>query len=432
MTAANRARRSSHWGAVLGLTLVVAVVPPAVAAERAPPANRLETPMADLAILAVPGVDDPSLTPDLLVLDAAEPAPGHARLSVLRRGEVWDPIATRDVDLGRDDVTDRWLIAMDAQRFALIATAPTSAVGTGHSVAIGFEIRHERPSPAIVEIARTQIERAIEYAGAADVDGFGAAELVVGLRPQFDASGSCGMTSLRVMDSASFDVRRSIDVAGALADGVLGRWDDVAGDDLLVYGSPDCPPGGAGGARLVSVRLRDGTESSVIASQDRLDATTYPAPLRLRLDGAARDKAVVGLDRVAIVDTVEGDPVAIADDGVPLVVGPDPDSDGPATRIAWFDGDLHAERIRLGPRGAIVRSARTDLSFDTIDTGRRSLLARAILTDVHEGGVSSAWLGAVVDDGCPDVILPGAILPCGAGELRPGAAWLATRPIAAM
>jgi hypothetical protein len=431
MTAANRARRSSHWGAVLGLTLWPCLVPSATAAEIAPPANRLEMPMADLAILEPAGDDDPSITPDLLVLDAAEPAPAHARVSVLRRGEVWDPVATLDVDLERDDVTDRWLIAMGAHRFALIATAPTSAIGTGHAVAIGFEIRHDGASPVIVQTARTRIERAIEYAGAADVDGFGQAELVVGLRPQFD-SGTCGTTSLRVMDGASFDVRRSIDVAGALADGVLGRWDDTAGDDLLVYGSPDCPPGGAGGARLVSVRLRDGSASSVIASQDRLDATTYPAPLRLRLDGAARDKAVVGLDRVAIIDAVDGDPVAIGDDGVPLVVGPDPDSDGPATRIAWFDGSLHAERFRLGPGGAIVRSARTDLSFDTMDTGRRSLLARAILTDLHEGGVSSAWLGAVVDDGCPDVILPGAILPCGADQLRPGAAWLATRPIASM
>jgi hypothetical protein len=432
VTAANRAPRSSRWGTVLGLTLWACLAPSATAAELAPSPNRLETPMADLAILEAPGVDDPSVTPDLLVLETAEPAPAHARLSILRRGEAWDAVAMLDVDLEWNDVTDRWLIAMDAQRFALIATAPTSAIGTGHAVAIGFEIRHEGPSPAIVETARAQIERAIEYAGAADVDGFGEAELVVGLRPQFDAGGSCGTTSLRVMDGASFDVRRSLDVAGALADGVLGRWDDTAGDDLLVYGSPDCPPGGAGGARLVSVRLRDGTESDVIASQDRLDATTYPAPLRLRLDGAARDKAVVGLDRVAVVDAVDGDPVAIGEDGVPLVVGPDPDSDGPATRIAWFDGDLHAERIRLGPRGSIVRSARTDLSLDTMDTARRSLLARAILTDLHETGVSSAWLGAVVDDGCPDVILPGAILPCGDEQLRPGAAWLATRPIAAM
>ena len=36
------------------------------------------------------------------------------------------------------------------------------------------------------------------------------------------------------------------------------------GDDLLAYAALDCPPGGTAGARLWPIRLRDGTEASVV------------------------------------------------------------------------------------------------------------------------------------------------------------------------
>ena len=399
-----------------------------------PPANRLETPMADLAIIEAPDDDaGEQVTPALLVLDAADAAPAHARLSVLQRRQAWDPIATLDVDLERDDVTARWLVALSARKFALVATAPTSATGTGHATVVGLEVREGPGSTAIVETARTRLERASEYAGAADVEGFGEAELVAGLRPVYDSSGSCGTTSLRVMDSASLDVRRSIDTAGALGGGSLGRWDDVPGDDLLVFATPDCPPGGPVDGRLVTMRLRDGKQSPVSGPIGGPGAGVLP-PVRLRLDGATRDRAVVPIaDGVAIVDPGTGDLHRIAEEpGIPLVAGPDPDARGPATRIAWFDGDLHAERFRVGRDGDIVGSARSDLGFDTLDDERRSLLVRAIHTDVFTHGMSSAWLGDVVDDGCADLILPGGILPCGADTMRQAAAWLATRPVAAM
>ena len=438
MTAANRARRPRRWGAILGLTVLavglLAVVPATGAAEMAPPANRLETPMADLAILEAPDVvGGEPVTPMLLILDAAEPSPGHARLTVLLRRQAWDPIATLDLDLERDDVTTRWLIALGARTFALIATAPTTATGTGHATVVAIDVRDESGSTAIVETARTRLDRAIEYAGAADVDGFGQAELVAGLRPAFDSSGSCGTTSLQVMDSATLVTGRSIGMPGSLGRGVLGRWDDMPGDDLLVYATPDCPPGGSGDTRLVAVRLRDGTQSTPAEPIGGPGAGVIP-PLRLRLDGAPRDQVVMPVaDGIAIVDPGNGKRHLISNEqGIPLVAGPDPDANGPATRIAWFDGNLHAERLRLGPDGVIERSARTDLAFDGIDRDRLSLLVRAINTDVHSRGMSSAWLGDVADDGCPDLILPSGILPCGADELRLGAAWLATRPVAAM
>jgi hypothetical protein len=434
VTAVHRARRSSWWGAVLGLTLLAVVAPAAVGAEMAPSDNRLETPMTDLAILDEPAnLGGEPVTPRLLVLDAADPAPAHARLTVLLRRAVWDPIATHDVDLEREDVTARWLIGLGPSRYVLIATAPTSATGDGHAVVVGLEVREQGGSTAIVETARTRVERAIEYAGAADVDGFGAAELIVGLRPQFEDSGSCGTTSLQLMDSASLDTRRTFDLPGQLGGGAMGQWDDVPGDDLLVYAASDCPPGGPAYAGLMTLRLRDGTQSSlsVPISGPALDNVT---PLRIRLDGAPRDHVVVPVDQgLAMVDPGNGDLHIFAEEpGIPLVAGPDPDAQGPATRIAWFDGDLHAARFRHGPDGSIVASTPSDLAFGTLDEARRRLLVRAIHTDVFTQGLSSAWLGDVVDDGCADLILPGAILPCGVDTMRPAAAWLATRPVAAM
>ncbi len=433
MTAANRARRSSRRGAVLGLTLLAAVVPAALGAEMAPPANLLETPMADLAILDAPNDEaGEPVTPALLVLDAADPAPAHARLSVLQRRQAWDRIATLDVDVQSDDLTARWLIALGARKFALIATTPASATETGHATVVGLELRDGSGSTTIAETARTRLDRAIEFAGAADVDGFGEPELVAGMRPMYDSSGSCGTTSLRVMDSASLDVRRSIDVAGVLGGGAVGRWDDVPGDDLLVYATPDCPSGGPVDAQLLMMRLRDGTQSAVAGTTGGPEAGA--PPVRLRLDGATRDRAVVPIaDGVAIIDPGSGDLHRIADEpGIPLVAGPDPDAQGPAIRIAWFDGDLHAERFRFDADGGIAGSARSDLDLQGLDDERRSLLVRAIHTDVFTRGMSSAWLGDVVDDGCADLILPGAILPCGIDTMRPAAAWLATRPVGAM
>jgi hypothetical protein len=75
---------------------------------------------------------------------------------------------------------------------------------------------------------------------------------------------------------------------------------------------------------------------------------------------------------------------------------------------------------------------RTDLSVAETDTERWQLLYEATNNDIRRQGLPSAWLGDVTEPGCPDLILPGAIMPCGAAELRPGAAWTATRPVAAM
>ena len=414
------------------MTLVFGLVPPAIAADPAPPANRLNSPIVDLAVLEPSDTSDPDATPTLLVLDAAPPDQRSAHVSILRRAAIWQPVAETDVDLAGDGLADRWLVDLGDRRFALIATTPTSTPGTGEAVVVAFEVRETGDTAAIVEIGSTRLDRAIEDAGAADVDGSGTAELVLGLRPDFDPGGSCGSSSLLVLDGATVGVRRAFDLPGRLGAGAIGRWDAVPGDDLLVYASPECPPGGSGGARLSAVRLADGTESTVALTSQNVNAN--PPPLRVDLDGRDRHQAVVWTaSGLALVDGSGQKPVVIAPGAVlPLVAGPDAATDGPATRIAWLDAiGLHSALIRRGDDLITVQD-RTDAVIGDLDHDRWELLYRATIGDIRGHGLSSAWLGSLSDPDCPDLILPGAIMPCGVTELRSGAAWLATRPVAAM
>ena len=413
---------------MLGMTLVVGLVPPAVAAD--PPSdNRLESPMADVAVIQ-PAAE--GSTPDLLVLDAAQARSDSARLSILRRTNRWDPVARTTVELEHDALPARWLVGLTDRRFALIATSSTAMPGTGSTVIVGLEVRDDGGTPALVEVARERLGRAVEYAAPADVDGAGMAELALGLRPVLDASGSCGVSPIVVHDGATLGPRRRFEVPGRLGVGAIGRWDGVPGDDLLAFASPECPPGGSGGARLISLRLRDGTASTIAMTE--LDVASYPAPLRVRLDDGDIDQAVVWTAAgLGLVDGIDRPPVTVAEgSSMPLVAGPDAATGGGAVRMAWIDADgLHAQRLRR-EAGGIEATDRTDIAIAGPDPDRWELLYRATAEDLSRHGLSSAWLGSVSDPGCPDLILPGAIMPCGATELRPGAAWLATRPVAAM
>jgi hypothetical protein len=435
MTAANRERRSPRWAAVLGIALAAGLVPPAVGAEPAGPISRLESPMADMAVVDPAPDAAPGTTPMLLVLDADRLTPAMARLSILRRAGSWERITVLDVDLGRDDLDARWLIGLDEGRFALVGTNPMHAPGDGHAIVVGIEVREESAAPTLVETGRGRIQRAVEDAGAADVDGLGTKEIVLGMRPDIEASGSCGTTSLMVLDSATSGVRRAIDMPGRLGRGVIGRWDGEPGDDLLVNASAQCPPGGPGQSRLVAVRLRDGTETTVAELGATQDLNIIPPPLRLGGGAEGPDLALAALaEGLAVVDGTGRDPQRIVDGpAIPLVAGPDPNASGPADRIGWLSPEgVHAERLQRSADGRVVAGDRTDLDRAAFDGDRWALLTSAARQDVAAHGIASAWFGALADEGCPDLVLPGAILPCGTGELREGAIWLATRLVAAM
>jgi hypothetical protein len=435
MTAATRARRSSAWAAVLGIALAAGLVPAASAAEPQVAASRLEAPMDDIAVIDPPVGASADTTPMLLVLDAERIEPTMARLSILSRARTWDRVTVHDVELERDDLDARWLVGLGDGRFALVATSPTTATGTGDAVVVGLAVRPEAGALTIVETGRSRMDRAIEESAAADVDGLGTAELVLGTRPLYDASGSCGKTSLLILDSATSSVRRSIEIPGRLGGGVVGRFDAAQGDDLMAFAAVDCPPGGAGGTHLVTIRLRDGTHTDVIDKGLVGDVSVIAPPLRLRTDDAGPDHALVALgDEMAVVDGRGDSPRTVAKvPGIPLVAGPDADAAGPGVRVAWLGTrGVEALRLRLEQGGRIKVTNHQVLRGDEIGPDRWQLVIAASAADVQIHGVASAWLGALADEGCPDLVLPGAIEPCGSAELRAGATWVATRLVTAM
>jgi hypothetical protein len=427
MTAPNRSRRTFVSVAVLGIVLGAGVVPGARAADQAPQ-SRLESPMADLAVIPPPPGSLAGTTPTLLVLDADGIEPTQARLSILRRSSSWDRVAVHDVELGENDLDSRWLIALGDRHYALIATSPRTATGDGHAVIVGIEVREDAGATTLVESGRSTIDRAIEDAGAADVDGLGSPELVLGLRPKYDASGSCGTTSLDILDSANLAVRRSIQRPGQLGYGVIGRFDGVPGDDLLVAASPDCPPGAAGGAGLQVIRLRDGTVTAVAPEQPP-EVGVMPPPLRLPGRGG-RDAAVVALsDGISLVDGSGHAPrTIVSGPGIPIVVGADGSGGVSSSRLAWInDGGLYAARVQRRPDGSMKATDVVAIGPEEIGAQRWPLIIAGAASDLRAHGLASAWLGDLAEDGCPDLVVPGAIEPCGSDAFRSGASWVATR-----
>lgn len=428
MTARNRSRRTFVSAAVLGIVLGIGSVSTAWAAGQPAPQSRLESPMADLAVIPPPG-SAAGTTPSLLVLDADRIEPNQARLSILRRDSSWDRVAVHDVELGESDLDSRWLMALGDRHYALIATSPTSATGDGHAVIVGIEVRDEAGSTTLVESGRSTIDRAVEDAGAADVDGLGSPELVLGLRPKYDASGSCGTTTLDILDSANLAVRRSIQRPGRLGYGVIGRFDAAPGDDLLVAVAPDCPPGGTGGAGVDVIRLRDGTITTVERPDGTRDVTAIPPPLRIA-ETRGRDAAIVALrNGISVVDASGRRPRRIMPGaGTPIVAGPDGAGPDANSRVAWLDKDgLHSARLYVAGDGFTQTTEVGTLSPVEVGAARWPLVQAATAIDIRTHGVASAWLGDLTETGCPDLVLPGAIQPCGSDDLRSAASWVATR-----
>ena len=440
MTAANPTRRAirERIGLLVPLlvTFALFVSPqPLVGAQGVDPPNVLDRPMADLAVLDAP---DAATTPMLLVLDAASPAPSIARLTILRREDAWVPIASTDIDLSEDGVSARWLVALEEGRFALVATSPQTAPGTGRAVIVGLAVRLQGDAATIDEGKRQVLDRAIENTGAADVDGFGSAELVLGLRPSFDSS-SCGTSRLVVVDGSIGAVRRSIDIPDPHGAGLLGRFDAVPGADLLVYVTAGCPPGGDAASSLLATRLADGSQSRAMDDEQHVFPAALPPPLLLDLDGSAPDEVIAtGEDGLAVFDPSHAwHSTPLAGSGsAPLLAGPGGERGLPGVRVAILDtagtGALVTGRLLRDEAGGVVLKGRSELTGDAMDPMRWSILTSAIEEAATHQMMPSAWIGDALEPGCSFVVLPGAVLPCGTDEVRSGAAWLATRPVAAL
>jgi hypothetical protein len=392
--------------------------------------------MADLAILGAP---DAQTTPQLLVLDASSPSPSIARIAVLRRNDRWVQAASADIDLGADDLAARWFAELSEDRYALIATSLQGVPGPGHGVAVSLAVDARNGAVRIDELNRLSFDRAIDDTAAADVDGYGSAELVLGLR-QFGSLDSCGTSALIVVDGTITAVRRSIDVVGLHGAGVLGQFDAVPGAELLAYSSRGCLPAGDFGTNLLAIRLADGSQSTAVEGVPKyfdLALPPLPPPLLVDLDGSAPDEVIApGEAGLAVFDPSDDWRSLILADAfsIPLVAGATGRAELPEVRVATLDTDsarLVSARLRRD-NGGLAVSGRSELALNSKDPARWSVLRGGVEGAGTHQAAPTSWIGDAFASGCPDVMLPGAILPCRTDDLQPGPAWLATRPVAAL
>jgi len=398
--------------------------------EGTAPPNRLEQPMADLAILAA----DPGHLPRLLVLDTLGSRPSVATLSVLERDRTWEAVAEASVELGSAGSDERWLVGLAPDRFALIATSALD----GRSVVVGLRVVAGRDGPAIEEFARHIVDGSAIDAGAADVDGDGAPELVIGTHGE--GRDGCTGSELIVLDGATLGSSRSWSVPGVqLGAGVLGEFDAAPGLELLAYALEPCVAVSRSTLALVVIRLLDGEIVHRTAPVAREEGSWVGPPLLLDLDGVAPDEVLaVTAGGLAIVDPSRAwtaTPIA-SELAVPLVAGPDPKAGGRAVRIAWMEPlerwRVGTEGLRRDAGGEIVEDEASFVEGPATEDDRSVMLVRAVIDSATRQAPAGGWFGGAGAPGCPDLIVPGALWPCGAGTLRAGAAWIGTRPIAAI
>ena len=413
----------------------VAVGVPGVAAvEPTDSLNRLDHPIVDLALLAPSGPDD---APRLFVVDAIESLPGVFRIAILRRDGAWDVDSEMQVDLGVAGVTP-WLVGLGPTRFALLAVTPSAE----RTMIVGIQTDAGAGRADLAETGRQALAVAVDDAGAADVDGDGTLELVLGSARTTRTGETCQGSYLRILDGRTFEPRLpTLEVsARRLAAGVIGRWDEAPGDDLLAYAYPNCPARPDAGAEvsLVSIRLADGV-LGLNRGGIGVDAPSFLGPpVRLDLDGTGMHE-VVALDAhgLSVLDPSSGwGAQRIGTSVATAVVAGAPmaaNADAVGVPIAWVDpgqavGVLTARLIRddLGSIGVIgwdylTRGTASPASLDAAFIEA----AGAVRRQVSPAG----WLGATTDGGCPDLVLAGAILPCGSTDLHAGAAWIGTRPV---
>ena len=220
---------------------------------------------------------------------------------------------------------------------------------------------------------------------------------------------------------------------------VVGSFDDVPGDDLLAYAEEVCVDASAtfDNAHLIAVRLLDGQTLLDVPSGPRYEGSAVGPPLRVDLDGVAPDEAVaMTVDGLSILDPASDwawTPIGTGR-AVPLVAGPDSVGAGALAMLVWsepLDGRIMAERFRRGPDGAVQPLGGAVFEASE-DPDRWGLTRRATLDAAGRHEPAPGWLGGAIDERCPDVIVPGAILPCGGQALRSGPAWIGTRTIGAI
>jgi hypothetical protein len=219
---------------------------------------------------------------------------------------------------------------------------------------------------------------------------------------------------------------------------VVGAFDEMPGDDLLVYARATCKAEPTDpSSRLLTIRLSDG-HLSLDRPSPNSGESWAGSPIRFDVDGDGRHEAIVrdAGELVLLDPTRDWRRTRVAGVALPIVAASAATQGGQATRIAW----LQADSSGANP-GAIgtARVARTgtgleldageEFDFDPADA--HSAAATIALMETARGlQPPVGWFADVDTDGCPVLIVPLVIRTCGAADaVRPGASWIATRPL---
>jgi hypothetical protein len=431
-----------RWS-LLAAAILAAVAWPGATAEPAraqlseppPPSATLDRTLADVAVLA----EAPSGAPRLLTVeDARSDAAADTtsvRLATIQGGTGgWRTLTQRAVgveELGDVPVGTPWIVGLDPDRFALLVPV----LATHRTLLVGL---HVTAHGGVEETARQVIDATIDDAGAADIDGDGSQDLVLASAQTLRAGGTCQGSTIRTLSGGLEGAAAVHPVEGLrLAGGVLGRWDDRPGEDLLAYAYPNCPAGPDDATRVVRVvlRLTDGAIGRTDeVGGDRLEGLPWLGPpVRLDIDGTGLHEAIsMTPSGLAVVDPTSGWTATPLSDrlGFPVALGPAGPRGGPP-RVAWLDlggpdavatatverGEDSAISVLPGHRPGATRDPRSD-----------PVVIEAIGALGRGSGVW-AWEGELTEAGCTVILVPGTASRCGTGDSQRGPIWIGTRPL---
>ena len=333
-----------------------------------------------------------------------------------------------------DPADGRWVVmrsSAPARR-----TAVTTLTVSGGSLSIGVT---------------TEIRFLADAAGAADVDGDGLPELVLGATTTRRGEGACQDTRLLALDPYTRAMRARIVLQGIrLGGATLAEVDGTPGADLVGHAYRNCPAGPLveTGGRLRAIRLADGSTIAELAAEATpAVGSAAGIPFAFDVDGDAIDELIarLGGDTVLIdpvrgwetVDVGRAQPLMLAartPDG-PGVVGmiEDPAAEGRAPSVLIARIDRSSPGARLGLRDVARLSPPVGTSID--ERPRWWLASRVGLGETIRGTLPTGWVGDLDGDHCMDLVIPLAVARCpmrSTAGVTLGPAWLATRPIAAL
>jgi hypothetical protein len=418
---------------LLGAGLIAGPGGPVRAADATIP-SVLDRPFIDVAF-----VDRPGGTRDLLALALDESTFGLVHVDLLHRESSWTIEAEAAADLSASfDGGTPWLVQLGAGSFEMIASTNDGATLVTH-IRVGAGALTVDP-PAVFGLSTSD-------AGAADVNGDGAPELILA---GYVGQGTTDCPPLALAAVSGLDstlaflqpiqlpgVKNNVRLAGA----ALGEWDAVPGVDLLANVFETCLSASdtVEPHHLVVIRLGDGT---VVADhptppREMLNASPWGSkPLVLDVDDDGRNEAVIATETGLRIIDPSDDWRSVPIPGpraVPLaarstagelgasvtwleslddpVVGP-----FGSARVRRVDGRIQVDPPVFEPLPGIPQPDVRDaaLRLENAATGEQPLYAPVADVDA---------------DGCTDIVIPLAWLGCGSAPPRLGPSWLDTRPL---